>query len=1326
MASVVEILARLKADSSQFIAEMAKAQEATNRLEKSATKTSDILGKKLKVGLLAAGTAAGFFAGKLLRDSVRAATEAGAAQDRLARLLHNTNGANAEGIKILNQQAKALEASTVVTESNITTVQSQLATFDLHGRTIAELTPAILDYVVAEKGAAASADQYRQMTNGLAQALNGQFASLTAVGFVLDAETKKKIKSGTESERAAAIVQVLNSTYKDFAKTAGGTAAGAQVKLSNSINNVKQAFGQALLPVMQKMQMFISSTLVPIIENLQAKFGNTESIEKFMTFIGGLLASLRTFGEAVISVLEPVFTGFLIPAFKLAVGAVIGFIKVLGVVGSFVKKYAVIFTMLVVGIGSYIVVTKLAVLATLGFNKALLIVKKAQQAYAFWTYTTTGATKGFAGAMNLLKTAFLTNPIGIIIAAVLALGVGFKMLWDRSETFRKMIIAVGKVGLKVVGFLIRVVGFLAEAFANIVAGPAKLFLKVLGFINPDAKKAYEGLKNMTNNVGKFFDDNAKKVEDYANTLDKYAKITKKTKDEVTKPSAPAMPDLSKLGESMKGAVIDPKETKKLQDAAKKLAEMKRNLKEAVEKYNEYIKGDFATSFENGAEAARDAVGKALDNLTSVFEAKAKMLKSQKAIDKLFKVLDGVKKKIAPLVEEYAKVSAKIEEVNEKIKKALTDLENAIEERAEAQASIAQLLATPFGEPSELRKAMAGAEASVDSIISSYDKIKALVTKRFTEMPDEGRDMLLRYFEAQTVGLIELAKRRQKAVKVLEKAQADLQSLVDEQQGFSADLNKSLKSFALALIDISKKDSAAVYTVTKTATGLVISQTKQSTNAVDMITKNLQAKLANIVSFSSNINKLLASGLNQEYIRQLLGAGPEAAGETAAALALAGTEQIATINKLYKDINATASQFSTDMGDKFYKSAIGMAENFALGATLGLELIDAVMNDITTNISNVLSILGNTGFTNAKALVDALTAEFTRQANETVGPATQLIVNKIRTTIEALKPMSLLNAQAFMDGLIATLSGEDNRARYTASADQIRANIDTIMKLLAPQALTSGLGLIASLVSAFGGTNLESIKNAAVAIKDSISTALDLLKGKGTQVAKDLAQELYDQLLAEKARLVALAQSIAAAIAAAMASAAASIGVDVDVPEFDGGGGFDVAAVRKGEEKDRDGDKSTASASKAASAAASAAKATKSAVSKSTAASQKVIAVTKAGVATSKTQLQLAKESVNKAKNQGANLVKSTSMPNFRPEATKAVAVGPSAPRGLMRQPVIAPKMTGSNTVSKANMPFGGQSVANVTINTKSVPTASQTKAVVGATLKAATSARKGK
>jgi len=321
---------------------------------------------------------------------------------------------------------------------------------------------------------------------------------------------------------------------------------------------------------------------------------------------------------------------------------------------------------------------------------------------------------------------------------------------------------------------------------------------------------------------------------------------------------------------------------------------------------------------------------------------------------------------------------------------------------------------------------------------------------------------------------------------------------------------------------------------------------------------------------------------------------------------------------------------------------------------------------------------------------------------------------------ALAKVGLTNAQALIDGLVVSLGSEDNRLRYTASAEQIRANVDTILKLLAPNALTSGLGLINSLVTSMGGKSLTDIVAAATAIKDGVSNALDLLKGKGTQVAKDLAQELYDKLLEEKARLVALAQSIAAAIAAALAAAAASIGVTVDVPDFpdikDGDGDGDGDGDKDPKTKDpKTKDPKTKDPKK---------KDPKKLDPKKL--DPKKLDPKKLTPPKSKTQFELAKESVNKAKNMGRNIVAAASMPNFRPEATKKLTVGPAAPRGFMRTPVPAPKMTGSNTVPVANRPFGGGNVANVTINTTKAPTASQTKQVVSGALKGAANAKKGK
>jgi hypothetical protein len=220
-----------------------QAETSTDKLVKSTKRLAASIG-------LAFGTTQILAFGKA---SVKAALEAQAQQERLANLVKVTVGATDAQVQSLNDQAAALQAIGVVNKENITQTQSQLATFNLQIDTIKALTPAILDYVTAEKGAAASASEFKSMTNGLAQALNGNFASLTKVGFVLDDVTKKTIKEGTETERAAALVKVLDSTYKDFNKNLANTPTGQMQKLANAADDAKQIIGTGLLDALRSI-----------------------------------------------------------------------------------------------------------------------------------------------------------------------------------------------------------------------------------------------------------------------------------------------------------------------------------------------------------------------------------------------------------------------------------------------------------------------------------------------------------------------------------------------------------------------------------------------------------------------------------------------------------------------------------------------------------------------------------------------------------------------------------------------------------------------------------------------------------------------------------------------------------------------------------------------------------------------------------------------------------------------------------------------------------------------------------------------------------------
>lgn len=283
-------------------------------------------GDKLKAmepqfkGMATAGTVAfGALTGAIAL-SVSEAIESEAAFNRLNQILKTSRGATDAQVDSLVRQAAALEKVGVVSKDNIIVAQSQLATFDLSADAIERLTPAILDYVVAEKGANASTEDLRQLTNGLAQALQGNFASLTRTGFVLDEATKALIENGSETERTAALVKVLNSTYKDFNQSARDTAQGALVVLKNEFNNLRQTIGEAFLPVVLELVKIIT----PVIERISAWVEKNPELAATIGIIAvaaaGLTAVIGGLGLALLALAGPGGAAFIVIAAITAVG----------------------------------------------------------------------------------------------------------------------------------------------------------------------------------------------------------------------------------------------------------------------------------------------------------------------------------------------------------------------------------------------------------------------------------------------------------------------------------------------------------------------------------------------------------------------------------------------------------------------------------------------------------------------------------------------------------------------------------------------------------------------------------------------------------------------------------------------------------------------------------------------------------------------------------------------------------------------------------------------------------------------------------------------
>lgn len=285
-----------------------KAKEEIDKIKRDVDGLQDSV-KKMQPAFktMAVVGAAGFAAiTGAITLSVKETIQMEAAQNRLSHILRTATKATDEQIQSLFIQAKALEGVGVVSADSVIQAQAQLATFDLQAESIERLIPSILDYVVAEKGASASTEDLKQLTNGLAQALQGNFASLTKTGFVLDEATRELIANGTEAERTAALVEVLNSTYMGFNEAARNTAEGGLVVLKNEFNNLKQTIGGIFLPIVQEL----SQALTPLLQNIAKWIEQNPDLTKKILLVAGALSGLLLIIGTLGLILPSIIGGF--------------------------------------------------------------------------------------------------------------------------------------------------------------------------------------------------------------------------------------------------------------------------------------------------------------------------------------------------------------------------------------------------------------------------------------------------------------------------------------------------------------------------------------------------------------------------------------------------------------------------------------------------------------------------------------------------------------------------------------------------------------------------------------------------------------------------------------------------------------------------------------------------------------------------------------------------------------------------------------------------------------------------------------------------------
>ena len=394
----------------------------TNAL-KTHAKAADSVGGRLKsltgkvVGVVAAY--ASFSTIKnFMSDAITLANEQTNAETRLQTTLSNVKGVTQAQISALQDYGSTLQKVTTIGDEVTIHGMSQLGTFQLQADTIKTLTPALQDLAVSQYGVNVSSEQMQTTANLVGKVMTGSVSALTRYGVVMNDTQKKILQTGTESERAATLVNVLKQNFGGLSEAMAKTPEGRIQQLKNAWGDMKEVIGAELYPVLTRVLTFATDKIPTVQNALQGVINGVKGIYKAAEpALSGLKDAFGNLGGAIKNAFSSGDTnGFaekIGNGLSTVINIVSGAINTLSNIITFVKDHWNVIAPILKGVlAGFLAYKALSGIATVisGVGTAI-------------------------SAVGSVMT-FVTSPIGAVIIAVGALVAGFMYCWNKFEGFR--------------------------------------------------------------------------------------------------------------------------------------------------------------------------------------------------------------------------------------------------------------------------------------------------------------------------------------------------------------------------------------------------------------------------------------------------------------------------------------------------------------------------------------------------------------------------------------------------------------------------------------------------------------------------------------------------------------------------------------------------------------------------------------------------------------------------------------------------------------------------------------------------------------------------
>lgn len=180
------------------------------------------------------------------------------AETKLQTVMRQRMDATEQDIQSIKDLCSAQQQLGIIGDEVQLAGAQQLATFLTERQALETLIPAMNNLVAQQKGYNATAQDAANIANLFGKAMQGQASALRRVGITFDEAQEAAIKNGTESERAAALAQIITANVGEMNAALAATPTGKMKQLSNTLGDVKEEFGRLAVKIQPVTSMLSS------------------------------------------------------------------------------------------------------------------------------------------------------------------------------------------------------------------------------------------------------------------------------------------------------------------------------------------------------------------------------------------------------------------------------------------------------------------------------------------------------------------------------------------------------------------------------------------------------------------------------------------------------------------------------------------------------------------------------------------------------------------------------------------------------------------------------------------------------------------------------------------------------------------------------------------------------------------------------------------------------------------------------------------------------------------------------------------------------------